>query len=55
MFVKNLAGMIVTGLAVVGASVVTYRTYKIKKAAKQNVEQTVIDISVERSDEDSRN
>ena len=52
---KNPLNAVVAGLAIIGAGVVTYRTYKIKKAAKQNVEQTVIDISVERSDDDSRN
>lgn len=52
---KNPLNAVVAGLAIIGAGVVTYRTHKIKKAAKENVEQTVIDISVERSDDNSRN
>lgn len=49
-FMKNLGNLIVTGLAIAGAAVVTYRTYEIKKLRKAEQDANIIEIEVESSD-----
>lgn len=45
---KNLASMIVGGLAIVGIGTVGYRAYRLKKAEK---EKQVVEVVVEATDD----
>lgn len=50
---KNLAQLVVGGLAVIGIGAAGYRAYKLKKISEEIKEQNVIEIEVESKD-DSR-
>lgn len=48
---KNLASMIVGGLALVGIGTVGYRAYKLKQLEKSEQDKQVVEVVVEATDE----
>ena len=48
---KNIASVIVGGLALLGIGTVGYRTYKLRKMEK---EQQIIEVAVETAPDESR-
>jgi uncharacterized membrane protein YebE (DUF533 family) len=48
---KNLASLVVSGLALVGIGTVGYRAYKLKQAEKAEQEKQVVEVVVEATDD----
>lgn len=48
---KNLASLVVSGLALVGIGTVGYRAYRLKKAEKAEQEKRVVEVVVEATDD----
>lgn len=51
---KNLAQLVVGGLAVIGIGAAGYRAYKLKKLSEEIKEEKIIEIEVSESEDGSR-